>query len=204
MCPDHQILSLYIDGELPSPWKEKMEAHLVSCEKCQNRLGQYQRLKAVLEEDRIGVSKELENRVWNKVSSRKTKEEWKFSSNDEKRFSTTRDKNRPDIWKRRVSLPFPAVAAAAAVFIIFAFLAIQGIRSPITVIPQGSGIATGIGADVQGLISVSDMNDVLQYLSREDTADFMIIRLPETRSFSSSGEPALLKAADYSRRTASR
>jgi hypothetical protein len=99
-------------------------------------------------------------------------------------------------------LPFSAVAAAAAAFIIIAFLAIQGIRSTKTA--QEPGIVAGISTDVQGIIPVSDMNGVLQYLSREDTADFMIIRLPETRNFSSSGEPALLKAADYSRRTTSR
>jgi hypothetical protein len=50
------------------------------------------------------------------------------------------------------------------------------------------------------MVPVSDMNGIMQYLGQEDTADFVIIRLPESRNFVSSGEPTLVKAADYSRR----
>ena len=32
-CPDKDLYSAYVDGELQSPWKEKIEAHLVSCKK---------------------------------------------------------------------------------------------------------------------------------------------------------------------------
>jgi anti-sigma factor RsiW len=42
MCPDRQILSVYLDEELPSPWKEKMEAHVSSCAECQAVLEKYQ------------------------------------------------------------------------------------------------------------------------------------------------------------------
>jgi hypothetical protein len=62
--------------------------------------------------------------------------------------------------------------------------------------------ATGT-IDMQGIVPVSDMNGVLQYLGNQDTADIMIIRLPESRNFSSSGEPTIIKAADYSRRRGS-
>ena len=189
MCPDRQILSLYFDGELPSPWKEKMDAHLVSCGKCQSHLAQYHRLKEILEGDRIEASGELKNRVWDRTMGKPAR-----------RFSPLRWNK--VLWNRSVSLPFPAAVAAATVFIIIAFLAIQGIRSPET--DQEFGIAAGIGAEVQGIIPISDMDSVLQYLSAEAMSDFVVIRLPETRSFSSSGEPALLRAADYSRRSSSR
>jgi hypothetical protein len=43
------------------------------------------------------------------------------------------------------------------------------------------------------------MDEVLRYLGKEDAGDIVIIKLPESKSFSSSGEPALIKAADYSR-----
>jgi hypothetical protein len=57
-----------------------------------------------------------------------------------------------------------------------------------------------MGLDLQGMVPVSDMNGIMQYLGQEDTADFVIIRLPESRNFVSSGEPTIVKAADYSRR----
>jgi hypothetical protein len=50
----------------------------------------------------------------------------------------------------------------------------------------------------------ADMNSFLQYLENEDSADFMIIRLPETRSFSNHGQPTIIKASDYSRSGPSR
>jgi hypothetical protein len=106
---------------------------------------------------------------------------------------------RPALWRRTVSLPFPAAAAAAAAFVLAAFLAILGIRSPQAVFVQDTVAVSDIGSDLQGIVPVTDMNGVLQYLSSQDTSDYMIIRLPESTNFSSYGEPALLRAADYSK-----
>jgi hypothetical protein len=46
---------------------------------------------------------------------------------------------------------------------------------------------------------VSTINEVLQYLGSQEAAEIMLLRLPESKNFSSSGEPVLIKAADYSR-----
>ena len=190
MCPNRQILSLYFDGELPSPWKEKMNAHLVKCEKCRSHMAQYHKLKEIFAGDRVEASAILKNRVWDKtitgtpVNQKKTV------------------KGNFLLWNRSVSLPFPAAVAAAAVFIFISFLAFQGMRSP--GVDQEYEIASGIVTDVQGIIPVSDLDSVLQYLSVDHMSDFVVIHLPETRSFSSSGEPTLLRAADYSRRSSSR
>jgi hypothetical protein len=189
MCPDRQILSLYLDGELPSPWKEKMEAHLASCQECRARLGQYQKLSAVLEEDRIKASPDVQSRVWSKIAAQKPAQYYPAANNR--------------IWRRSVSLPVPLAAAAAAVFAVVLFLAVQGMQfSGVNSAPdQGYG-AYSISAsmdDSEEMLSMSDMNSVLQYLSRQESSDFMFIDLPETRNFSSYGEPALLRASDYSR-----
>ena len=34
MCPDRGLLSAYVDGEVPSPWKERLAAHLSECPSC--------------------------------------------------------------------------------------------------------------------------------------------------------------------------
>jgi anti-sigma factor RsiW len=197
MCLDRQILSLYIDGELPSPWKERMEAHAGSCPDCQVRLENYRKLRSVLlsgeTEDAMETAK---RRVWSALAGK-----------DENRvvpagFSPVKPKRR-DVWGRTISLPLPAVAAAAAVFAVITFLAVLGLRSSASARFQEPAVAAGIGTDLQGIGPVTDMNGVLQYLSRQDTAEYMIIRLPESRNFSSAGEPALLKATDYSRRRSS-
>ena len=103
------------------------------------------------------------------------------------------------LWGRRVSLPLPILAAGAAILCLaFAFVLTR--RTPQTFQNQEPMAA----ARTQGIVPVSDMNSVLQYLGNQDTTDIVIIRLPESKSFSCTGEPTIIKAADYSRRTASR
>jgi hypothetical protein len=187
MCPDRQILSLYFDGELPSPWKEKMENHLESCAECRNRLETYRGFSlasGTIGEDAIGAARD---RVWSRLSA-----PLPVKPAESKGFFPAKE----GFWNRSVTLPFPA---AAAIFIIIAFFAILTLKPRGTVrIADISPVASTIGMDVQDIAPVSDMSGVLQYLSSQDTSDFVIIRLPESRNFSSFGEPALLKAADYS------
>ena len=70
MCPDSQIISLYYDEELPSPWKEKMEAHLEACASCRAVLAGYGRLGkglAALNHPEEFVAT-AQDRVWEKLS----------------------------------------------------------------------------------------------------------------------------------------
>ena len=202
MCPDRQILSLYIDDELPSPWKEKYEAHLAVCPGCKIRLEKYMKLRKVLRDDHVEITPDREFRVWNNVTGRTVNSADK--SPDPGKIIALSGQNVRAMWNRSVSLPMPAAAAAAAVFIIVAMLAFRSVQSPGEQRFPDTGIVAGIGSDNFGLAQMTDMNDVLQYLSRQDTADFLILRLPETQSFYSAGEPSLIKAADYSRRNTSR
>jgi hypothetical protein len=186
MCPDRQILSLYADGELPSPWKEKMEAHLASCADCQSQMGNYQALRSALVSSPEDGLKAAQERVWARVSS----------------LPAVRT-IRPAVWRRTVSLPLPAAAVAAAAFVLAALLAVLGARSPQAAVFNPDTVAiSDIGGDLQGIAPVTDMDGILQYLSSQDTSEYMIIRLPESTNFSSYGEPTLLKAADYSRQGA--
>jgi anti-sigma factor RsiW len=187
MCPDRQILSLYFDGELPSPWKEKMETHLEGCAECRARLEKYRGVSlasGAAGEDEISAAKD---RVWSRLTAPlpvKPVEQGGFFREGE------------GFWNRSVTLPLPA---AAAVFIIIAFFVILALKSQGAVrIADTPPMASAIDMDVQGIVPVSDMSGVLKYLSSQDTPEFVIIQLPESRSFSSLGEPALLKAADYS------
>jgi anti-sigma factor RsiW len=47
MCPDPSILSAYRDGEVPSPWAERIAAHVSSCAECARRIESHGRLSAV-------------------------------------------------------------------------------------------------------------------------------------------------------------
>jgi anti-sigma factor RsiW len=196
MCPDRQILSLYHDGELPSPWKEKLGAHLASCPACAARLEGYRRLSAVLAGDAAAVpaasGEAAGERVWRRLAA---------PGGGGRGYSGSRSRRR--IWARRVSLPVPAAAAAAAALVIACVAAFREgpVRPPAA---ADSMAGAGLGLEVQGIGAAADMDGVLRYLGDADTGDIVIIRLPESKRFMSSGEPAILKAADYSRGVSSR
>ncbi|MCL2066230.1 MAG: zf-HC2 domain-containing protein [Treponema sp.] len=191
MCPDQQLLSVYLDGELPSPWKEKMESHLSECTKCAQRLERYKALfagdNAALGENAfVEAAKE---RVWRRLESRQMRPLYQNSGSDRS----------PSIWQRRISIPLPAAAAAVLLLFLSVFL-VQGRRSDeppdMAVTPN---MVLTLDEALPGAVPASDMSGVLQYLGGFDSGDILILRLPESRNFISSGEPAIVRAADYSR-----
>ncbi|MDR2109871.1 MAG: zf-HC2 domain-containing protein [Spirochaetaceae bacterium] len=187
MCPDRQILSVYFDGELPNPWKEKLETHIETCPECRARLDRYRYLVRSLGEtgEQSGAlpTDAVRERIWENLTRR-------ASASIPPRA----------LWRRSVSIPLPVAAAAAAILVLAFTMIIRGRPWPVQTPDMMMG---SIGLDLQG-IAAQNINDVLRYLSDEDNADIVIIRLPESKSFQSLGEPTIMKAADYVRRTPSR
>jgi len=184
MCPDRQLLSMHVDGEIPSPWREKLESHLESCPDCAARAEAYRNLSAGLRTAAAvsdSAAEEARARVWRNIAAKAA---------PVRRISS---------WRRPVVIPIPAaIAAVLAVAILAA---------------GGAGIALNPGAKAvpsiairQGespVIPVSDMGSVLHYLeSQESGGNIVIINLPENSNFSLGGEPTIVRAADYTGRVA--
>ena len=79
-CPEKDIHSIYIDGELPAEFKAKYESHVNSCKKCSMELQKLQKLHQLFQADSIRLNfseaeaeagfKRLENRLsFRKVTS---------------------------------------------------------------------------------------------------------------------------------------
>jgi hypothetical protein len=111
-------------------------------------------------------------------------------------LAANRSRARRSLWQRRVSLPLPA-AAAAVILLLFAAYWFRGGFKAEPNLNSNSGVVLAVD-EVPGIIP-ADMSGVLKYLDTEG-ADVLILRLPESRKFMSSGEPAIIKAADYPRR----
>jgi hypothetical protein len=194
MCPDRQILSVYFDHELPEPWNTQMEDHLKTCGACQSSLEQYRRLSAFIGGQEEAFPPEMiRERVWQSLSAGIA-----LSPGQRPRQRPVRG-----LWGCSVSIPLPAAAAAAAIFAaVFTFALINRpeVNLPLAGEPaMAAGTAADLDSDMRSMIPISDMQGVLQYLGQEHAGDSVIIRLPETRSFSRTGEPTIIKAADYSR-----
>ncbi|MDR2729721.1 MAG: zf-HC2 domain-containing protein [Treponema sp.] len=202
MCPDTQLLSIYIDGELPSPWKEKLETHLQQCSSCSKKLFGYRQLRETVRNDPEFASiEEARDKIWLNLSSH-------FKVPDNREYPGSRNSgsftfnrfnrakmSRP-FWQNHVSIPLPA-AAAAVILLLFAVFWLRG-ESKAGLKPDANSSVVLAADEAPGIIP-ADMSSVLKYLDTEG-ADILILRLPESRKFMNSGEPAIINAVDYSRR----
>jgi anti-sigma factor RsiW len=192
MCPDRQILSVYFDNELDSPWKEKLETHLDGCAECRSRLeiyGQTQKLRNVPSTARGGARpaeaamEAARARIWEKLEP------------------LTEIRRRPGIvrgfWAGSFRMPVP-LAAAAGLVLVLAFTLIA-IRPRNVSAPQ----MAGVGMDIQTSPVSADMENILKYFDGDNSAEMVIIRLPEA-TFKSDGEPKMIRAADYTENGARR
>ena len=168
-----------------------MEAHLESCEKCRTAVARYRSIRNYLLDEPEKNLAEAQERVWQKIAAPS--------------LAISREP-RKTIWSRSITLPLPTAAAAMVFIAVLAFVGVRALYQPTpNAAILSEQVATGgIGLNDTGMVNIQDMAGVLQYLSSLDNGDFMVIRLPESRTFTRIGEPALINAADYSRRGLSR
>ena len=214
MCPDPQLLSVYYDDELPSPWKEKMESHLAQCGECRLKLESYSRLSPGAGDKSAPAESQASamERVWKKLAENAAiagapdLENAASGPGNSGLHAYRRKSANAGFWNRKISIPLPAAAAAALFIALAALLVLQtGSQRAVPNMTLASEEYSlwppmDSGFDTAGMIPVTDLNGVLQYLGARDSGDMVILRLPESRSFMSSGEPSIIKAADYSRR----
>jgi len=227
MCPDPQLLSIYMDGELPSPWKEKMESHLAECSECGEKFKELKRLQEFFKKDTSQklavadssghVSEELYseqelmeaamNRVWQKLEARSNRTyPYRTRSYGRQRQLSRINRQTENLWKRRLSIPLPAAAAAAIIIALMITTWFRGgsvgnnavANARIESVNKTNFIPAS-EEEVSGVIPTGNISDVLQYLS-SNGKEIIILQLPENSNFSRAGEPAIIRAADYTRR----
>lgn len=59
-CPDTDLYSAYVDGEVPSPWKEKLESHMASCPTCRKHVERYRLIARGMKEGLAPVALDME------------------------------------------------------------------------------------------------------------------------------------------------
>ncbi|MBO8436423.1 MAG: zf-HC2 domain-containing protein [Spirochaetes bacterium] len=156
MCIDSQMLSAYLDGELPEPYKTQVEEHLEHCPACRKHLCDMkdldERIKAA------SFSDEILLRNKDKI----------FSLLDKKYF----EKGKKISFLRRrleVSVPSLVTAAAAVVFIFIGGFMFFGTSSDQTkdILPSFA-----MQADSSNVHYVSD-NDGLENYTLEEILQYL-------------------------------
>ncbi|MDR1931768.1 MAG: zf-HC2 domain-containing protein [Spirochaetales bacterium] len=172
MCPDKELLSAYCDGEVPSPWKERLDSHLENCTVCRRTIARYRTMGSIL---RDSAQPEPDIPA-------------AFARIRERVFSAPR----PPLWKKPVSLPLAAAAAAALII----FGGGMGLSFFTRSTPQASLLAGGGRAE--NIANIKDINQLREILEKEDPSREVRILLPDLQNFESRGKPVFLREADIS------
>lgn len=191
MCPDRELLSAFADGEVPSPWDAKIERHAADCPRCREALDGLRRLRAAfVESEPSGVE--------GRVAERRDFEEARLElarSRVLARVNETlaaRSRARPTLWSRRVSLPLPAAAAAALALGLLAMAwATTGARN--------AELRMALNAAPQPAASIAStgMEGILELIARQEAGVNITISLPAGASVRPSGEPIMIREADF-------
>lgn len=194
MCPDSELLSVFLDGELPSPWDKRMEKHLSICSECTEQLNILKGIKnQMLQEAKSIDPSEAMARISQRLENlpHRTSE----GANWPSRLKTHLKTHLPNIAPlfRPIHVPLPLVALTAVLIFVMGLSLFQN--------TQGSLSSNQTIATEQSNMPAMDIPSVLKYLEGRDAGQrIMVIQLPETSTFSPLGEPAFIKAADYSSR----
>jgi anti-sigma factor RsiW len=196
-----------VDGEVPSPWKERIAAHVASCPGCAARVERYRRLSGLLSGaasvDESAVVSRIEARLGGRLDGRidaplaaglaaaatglaaaatgPSLEDADASRSDHPRF-----------WGRNIPLPLPVAIAAAAIFLFFA-----GVAASTFIRPAKPDVQTLAASEIKPADSqAANMEALVHYLESQNAQVNLTIQLPSGTTFDSSGKPFVMKATD--------
>jgi anti-sigma factor RsiW len=180
MFHNGEDISAYLDGELPADAARELERKLETDRSAREDLERLRGLKTALhdaEEPDFEASRE---RVWMSLESRLGL------------------KARLPLWRRRLSVPYPAVAAAAVAVFALAGLLVW-FAAPATTVSGGPDSVTATPTDAEVRIAVGgvDGEELLHWLEERGLAGDVSVQLPDTARFQIMGEPQLMRATEH-------
>lgn len=210
MCPDHELLSAYVDGEVPSPWRERIAEHLASCPDCAATVESYTALGTALRDDVLPGEEEALERIRSRLDEKLAGIEaaaygHKAVSSIEPSVKKT---EKDAFWKRSIRLPLPIAAAAVLVVValggITTGLALGARRTePKYVANQPTVISptvlTSAPAVSSPAVQPTSMEELLRFLDAHDAQVTITMNLPIGTRFDESGEPVIIRASQESR-----
>lgn len=179
MCPDRELLSALVDGEVPSPWSDALERHIQGCATCARDVASLRSIHQALALDAAKIDDAAVH------ASQRIAEQL--------RLQPPRSGRVDHLWTRRYAIPLPAAAAAAVLMAVLSFALIQSNRrnTDLRVAVQKAIEATPVASSGAGIESILD------YLSKQNAAVNVNITLPAGTFAGATGEPFIVREADY-------
>lgn len=179
MCPDNELISAYYDNELDSQWSGGIQEHLDRCEKCRNRLTDYHEIGRILDSTEVPGEDQIKNRMLGVIERRQ-----QVLSSEV-------------FWRKHLNISIPVILAAAALMIVFFAGMMLGL------LPFQSGqqqLVEEIEPETPDIyVQVINLEDAAAYLLSDDSGFDVLITIPSSEALSFSGEPQMIREADYKR-----
>jgi anti-sigma factor RsiW len=178
MCPDRQVLSALVDGEVPAPWNEKMLRHVESCAECSRIVREYKAISNRLAEHPEPESEAAREAVWSRlVESSKAK--------------------RPEpVWRTRFYIPLPVAMAALLAVAVLSTLVVTSHR-------ENNALRMAVFAASELTPSSSNstthpatVESVLKFLETQDPRVTVTVQLPPGAGIGNYGNPVIMKASN--------
>ncbi|HNX73297.1 MAG TPA: hypothetical protein PK759_02845 [Spirochaetales bacterium] len=200
MCPDESLLSAYIDGEVPSPWKEKLESHVLDCPTCTVRVSEFRKLDARLQQLK---SPDVEAKL--AMARERIEADLRFDIADAEKskrvpvlpqtlatghLDTRYERKARRNGSRRAVLSMPVLAASVLVLIFAAGLVVGG-KMLVNKKPQSLASASGT---IQ--VGSGSMDSINQYWSSLKSDQGVTITMPSEVSFEPIGDPVIMTYND--------
>ena len=112
-CPNKELFSAYLDGEIPSPWKERLATHLQKCYDCQKQYDSYQKLHIMMQRSAFPLEKDFAQSFFLLAAKRKTA---LYKKKDNAK------KMKKNWFYTSVSVPAPVCAAALVLLVLMPVL----------------------------------------------------------------------------------
>ncbi len=182
MCPDREILSAYLDGEVEPPWDRGIEEHLLDCQTCRLRLARLEETRRILQTAPLPDVKAPMERV--------------------RRALLAQSMRRPlvlPVWRRSMTVPLPLAAAAVVlVLLLSAFLAVSLLRPNVGVVRITKGPAGG--TEIQIAAPLGTLEGFLKSVDTQESGGEAVIKIPKSIRLMPNGEPLMGKAGDFLRK----
>jgi anti-sigma factor RsiW len=190
MCPDPSILSSYRDGEVPSPWAERIASHVSSCPECARRLDSFAGISAALA---ASPAPDAVEPAKARVAARL----------EASMAAAPRTKGGP--WHRYLVLPLPLAIAAALVVAAVPAIGLLSRLAPrqgaavASETPGPAGLARPVsvpgaaGAAPSG--DFSDFASLIDYLNGQEGYIRITVDIPPNRNIAPGGPAEIRKVS---------
>lgn len=170
MCLDDSLLSAYVDGEVPSPWDERMKSHLSACAACRAKAAAYVRLKERLAGDETGA----ETLVFAQANAR-IAASLDFSGSRARGARESLHGFIAKFWSRQITMSMPIAAVGAVLILLSAGLAIGGMRSYMRAPSSGAVL---MATSSHSVIDQQTFVDTVQASDADNSSYIVLISSP--------------------------